>query len=819
MTNDEKKELCLSLLRADTERDVEAILKKRGYWDDLSVWREIGDMESNFSTIGNQQSRPEAALAEKIINSVDARLLNECLLASIDPISSQAPSDIRAAVAKFFGQGGHIGDWPQKKRKSEAEHITLTATGMKRKSCITIADKGEGQTPIRIPDTFMSIAKSNKIKIPFVQGKFNMGGTGVLKFCGEKSFQLIITRRNPEILTKTDRMHPSASEWGFTITRRIPPKGGAGNNRNSVFMYLTPEKDKNVLSFSADAMPLMPHFNEPYKKEITFGTAIKLYDYDMKGFTSHILMKDGLLYRLECLLPEIALPVDLHECRGYGGEDKGSFVTTLSGLAVRLEQGKGGNLEDGFPDSVLFNVGKEAMKAKIYAFKDQKAETYRTNEGVIFTINGQTHGYFPKTIFGRNKVRLGRLTSSLLVLVDCSSIDSAVREDLFMNSRDRLSQHSLRKEIESEIEDILGNHKKLRELSNKRKQEDIENKLADSKPLEEILKSIMDNSPTLRSLLPNGQRLGDPFNFKLGEDSSNNTGIGRNGKDGDGPGGKPFVGKRHPTFFRLEKKKAGELLVRNFQIGRRCRLTFITDAENEYFSRDKEPGIHEIIMLEGGEDSKELEMPSNLVLHDGIASWSIKPSDSIKEDETITLQFIVKDEVTGCEFINVVKLTAKRAIETPSSKSIRRSSSSGGGGKQPTQLSLPKIVDVSREDWDKYSFDEYSALEAMQEEDGSYTFYINISNKYLLIEGKGSKAFELVKAQFRYGLVLVGIALLQEHHSHSEIEDQDELKELIGDKVKDVTKAVAAVIIPIIRTLSKITENDISSDGQSGDEE
>ena len=199
MTNAEKRELCLSLLHAEAERDVEAILKKHGYWDDLRAWREIGDMESNFSTIGNQQSRPEAALAEKIINSVDARLINECLLASIDPVSSQAPSDIRTAVAKFFGQEGHIGYWSQKKRKSEAGYITLAATGMKRNPCIIIADMGEGQTPLRIPDTFMSIAKSNKIKIPFVQGKLNMGGTGVLKFCGEKSFQLIITKRNPAV--------------------------------------------------------------------------------------------------------------------------------------------------------------------------------------------------------------------------------------------------------------------------------------------------------------------------------------------------------------------------------------------------------------------------------------------------------------------------------------------------------------------------------------------------------------------------------------------------------------------------------------------
>ena len=59
------KQLCMNLLRADTEEEVVAILKVAGYWETPNVWRLFGDRENNFSTIGNQQSRPEAALTEK----------------------------------------------------------------------------------------------------------------------------------------------------------------------------------------------------------------------------------------------------------------------------------------------------------------------------------------------------------------------------------------------------------------------------------------------------------------------------------------------------------------------------------------------------------------------------------------------------------------------------------------------------------------------------------------------------------------------------------------------------------------------------------
>ena len=339
-SNQQVKVFALDLLHAETEQDVVAILTKAGYWNNPVVWRDYGDRESNFAIIGNQQSKPEAALVEKIVNSVDARLMNACLEAGIDPTSSAAPPDIRLAVDRFSsGTGGALRDWAAAARRAEAENITLAVTGARRHPNITIVDKGEGQIPSNVPSTFMSIDKSNKLRIPFVQGKFNMGGTGVLKFCGEHRFQLLITRRNPAILTATEKSKGEATRWSVTISRRQLPKGGAGQVRNSVFSYLAPQDASvsnkgEVLTFLAPSLPLMPEYNVPYKRVVEFGSAIKLFDYDMKGFSSHILMNDGFLYRLEALLPEIALPVNLHECRDFGGKTEKSFVTPLAGLTV-----------------------------------------------------------------------------------------------------------------------------------------------------------------------------------------------------------------------------------------------------------------------------------------------------------------------------------------------------------------------------------------------------------------------------------------------------------------------------------------------------
>ena len=131
MTNDQVKGFCLNLLQADDEKTVENILKQYGYWDNPTVWREYGDRSGNFSTIGNQQSRPEAALVEKIINSVDASLMGECLSKGIDLTEDNAPQTIPDAVAQFTGYSGNLRDWPQQSRKERSHEITLAATGPK----------------------------------------------------------------------------------------------------------------------------------------------------------------------------------------------------------------------------------------------------------------------------------------------------------------------------------------------------------------------------------------------------------------------------------------------------------------------------------------------------------------------------------------------------------------------------------------------------------------------------------------------------------------------------------------------------------------
>ncbi|MEJ7757960.1 MAG: hypothetical protein WKF55_00075 [Gemmatimonadaceae bacterium] len=854
MKNEEIKTFALSLLEADTEAQVRKILTDSGFWNDQKSWRLYGDTDGNYSTIGNQQSRPEAALVEKVVNSVDARLLAECRRRGIDPESADAPQSITDAVAAFFepgnkpaGQGGHLKDWPQERQLTQAKFITIAVTGETRaggnKASITIADQGEGQTPLRVPDTFLSINRKNKLRIPFVQGKFNMGGTGALKFCGTDNIQLLITKRDPEIVKQGKETDKGAEQWSVTVVRRERPPIGVGQVRSSVYRFLAPvgsgakPNNGDILSFTANALPLFPEHNEPYKRDVSFGSAIKLYEYDMKGFASQALMKDGLLFRLELLLPGIALPVRVHECRPYRGVVERSFENSMVGLLSRLQTGRGGNLEEGYPTSVQIKVRGEEMVAQIFAFKDDRAKTYAASEGIIFTMNGQTHGWLPRTFFQRRRVKMQRIAESLLVVVDCSALSVGAREDLFMNSRDRLSNGELRKAVEEELEDALGRHPGLRELQERRRSSEISDRLSESKPLEEVLSSILKTSPSLASLFLSGQRLNRPERQQPG------TGNGAGGGGADNGSG-TFEGRPHPTFFRFHEKPNAFELARNAEIGRRCRIRFDTDVENDYFSREDVRGKYYVEVLDGTLEGIELD--HNITLHNGVANWSINlPPDQLSIGGNVTLACTVEDDTLIEPFVNVARLrltAATKGGNGSGTRTSRKGSGNGAGSESGTGkdskgplssggIAMPNIIRVHRDDefWKRYKFDEKDGCHVVEEattdgKDHAFTFYVNVDNIFLRNDMKGKPdTVRLAEAKFTYGNVLIGLALIHDSRTKAKspatVNGRSDDAPSIVDEVRSVTRALGPFIVPMIDNLGALTDEQVTGLAMQGDED
>lgn len=830
MNNEATKQLCIALMKADREETVIEILRAAGYWDKPGVWRYYGDYENNYNTIGNQMSRPDAALVEKCVNAVDARLMNECLVRGIDPESEHAPQTIREAVARFFDEqtnqdstrAGRIAVWSAAKRTEVAKGITLAATGARPqqgKPCFTISDCGEGQTPEMMPETLLSLKESNKLRISFVQGKFNMGGTGVLDFCGKQGLQFVLSRRNPAILNGQAK-HESDSQWGFTLVRRENPE--EKGRRSSCYTYLAPldaETKPNVggvLRFSSDSMPIFPDRRYAYDRSSEWGTLIKLYEYSAAGYSNtNILRKDALLSRIDLLLLDPALPIRLHECRqGFKGHE-GSFDTTQTGLATRLEDDKGSNLEDGFPTSCPISVEGEPMKATIYAFIKGKADTYRGHEGIIFTVNGQTHGHLTKDFFNRKKAgQLNYISDSILVTIDCSNIAGRVREDLFMNSRDRLSGKEIRYDIERNLEEMLKLHQGLRSLKEKRRHEQIQAKLKDDKPLEDLLKSLLKQSPTLQALFFSGPRLANPFKATEVRERE-----------------KKFEGKRHATYFKFKLKDHGKELHRDTHINQRCRIVFETDAVNDYFSRNVDNGDFEVNFVSGTS-----RVPvSNFVgpnLQGGLATLTLQLPTNCEVGDILRFEALVSDPTLIEPFRNVFVISVQPPThpgngkpddrsKPPSDK--KRSDADALGG-----FSLPNIVPVYEADWHQETspFDKYTALRvgitnnssnevqdhANGDSEDVYDFFINMDNIYLNSELKGRREGpDMARSRWKYGLVLIGMALIhddiQSKKSRETKEDEHpNQEESVEVKIERFTRAVGPVLLPMINSLGSLED-------------
>jgi len=96
-------ELFTRLLKLEEEAEVDELLNGLGYsLSNELVWKPLGDMENNFSTVGNQHAEATGAFVEKVINGIDALLMAECFKRGIDPQGADAPRTMAEAIKQFY---------------------------------------------------------------------------------------------------------------------------------------------------------------------------------------------------------------------------------------------------------------------------------------------------------------------------------------------------------------------------------------------------------------------------------------------------------------------------------------------------------------------------------------------------------------------------------------------------------------------------------------------------------------------------------------------------------------------------------------------
>jgi hypothetical protein len=282
-------------------------------------------------------------------------------------------------------------------------------------------------------------------------------------------------------------------------------------------------------------------------------------------------------------------------------------------------------------------------------------------------------------------------------------------------------------------------------------------------------------------------------------------------------------------------KEQGEILVRPAHVESRVRVSFETDAVDDFFTRKIDRGTKSFAQILGGEAVPLQNFVGPNVVS-GKANVIFDLPEGTKPGDILEVHFNVQDPVTQAEFENVAHFTMLAAVEQQDSraKKPRKKTdpnqppgpeSDGNAG-----LAFPEVhwVKPGTPNWISHfgSLDDcLSILDDGDTVDGKHEpelkFYLNEGNKALAAELASSKLpVAAVKKQFEIGVVLIGMALIHDAKRHGTKQhmgtDEDQDDDAVYRKAGEFTRAISPVILPIIQSLGDLTEEEVDLSDLAG---
>ena len=760
--------LLTELLEAEDEDSVIAALESRDLLKTPDRWRYLGNMPNNQSIVHGQQSTPAAALVEKFTNSLDAILMRRCKANAIDPRSSSAPQSMSKAVETFFGDD--LIDRTASQIRSFAEvSMVLYATGSKARPCLSLYDAGEGQLAENFPRTFCSLIYgsdegSYKGAIPFVQGRFNMGGTGVLPFCSDKFKLQLIVSRAPHDVTKTNN-----HEWAYTILCFFASK------QNPSWRYLV-GPDKLILTAGTEPLGLVPKVAAksgevcaPRERKVPSGTLIKMYDY--KAARSNICGEQ--FKKLQEYLLRPALPLRVMECReAYKANVMG--VTVWDRLSAwgkdRLEEG----FEEGASISIKLDTG-ETIPAEVRVFKTSKDvddEDDQPQTGLRALINGQSHAKRDAQFFRNKAVDKEHIAGSMLVTLDCTELGQDARNALFMSNRETFREDPLLSELFKKLQKELHDHEGLDELNSKRYEEKIKNAVDDEEGIS-ALEELLSTDPTLAELFGS---------MVIGKIAANTSTDGSGGKIKGTP--QPFQGLDFPTFIHRTNKSQ----VADFEAprGTTVRVVFFTDVKNNYFARQKHRGVCKFTG----------DIEPTLHLFNGRLTFTCSVSKLAAVGSTLTAKASITDNRNSGPFNLTLNLTVAPDKEEEEEPKVPALPKPPSDPKVKAGPSRPDIKEVDNgPDALPLTIEKIPNTERLQLVLNKTSQLLEDAKKMRPKEEEAAVAFV-----FKYGLALTAMGLLD---TAKKTEEWKTDEAGCRQRIQETTVGIARVIVPLCLSLPK----------------
>ena len=758
------------LLGAVTTKEVNAVLKGRLEFEDPANWREYGNAPKNWDRVGVQTSEPVGALAEVIINSIDAILMRKAREAGVDEKSPNAPVNMREAVKRFFPHvtEGRLSRLSATQRTKLAECCVQIAikrgTGSRKYPTYTVVDFGEGQNPGKFPDTLLSLGAKNKEGIPFVQGRFNMGSTGSIVFCTQAEirhgmYKFILSKRT---------LDDSDGRWGWTLVRVRPAAQGevlpvaeyfAPNGRVPAFIHAS----GSIEAFGRSDIGV-----------VSGGTIVKLYEYDIGPGARDVDI--GLYDALTTSLIDSALPIRLFDFDAKPvdrGPMRGAGITprTFSGMSIVLRSDETPDSDDEkTPDlDRLIAENSESPDlgtVRIYGFgiAQMKDHLRKYKHRVFYTINGQTQAKERASFF--RKANLDDLRNHLIVQVDCNAMDNTARSVIFKPDRERKADTKLTRELEKIIVESLREDSALREYAAEIRKRRVMERVEEDETSREFFRDLVRQNPELKDLFGMGKAVSTPTQIPGGETN--------------------WEGKKYPTFLKPIGLGPNGLKVVPINAARR--VDCATDAENEYLSRTNDPGE----FIHPAAD----ELPNKL---SGLRNGRLRVTLRVPQGAGVGDEFPCEFGFRDSSRPSPLSFPVLVRIGEPDPPSNNPDGQRGGVRTASSDsLAFPDIVWVDKSGWEEYDFDEESGATVRKTEDG-VTIYVNRDNRHLLAmvtrESDESNR-DMCRHLFRFGVGILTLAM------YKRMVDDGKVEESVADEATgQASAAISAHIVTIIQHL------------------
>ena len=405
--------------------------------------RYLGDNESNWSSVASAVD-PQVVVFERVTNMWDA--LIEAEAERRRDFRQPTPTD---AAHAFLGvpRGGpsEMTDVERRALAARAVLMLRDSDDPVRRPTLAFRDLGIGLTAEQMPDTILSLERSNKLRKSYTHGVFGKGGSVACMF---SMATIIITRRQPDLLGEGQEDR---------VALAIVRQGDADDVGLPFFRYLV---GPNNLPYSIPTCEA-PDF-EP-------GTLVLHVGYQAERMGLQNWQREESIYAYaETLLFRPTIPYGIQDARSDAFNrrpaERRAKPETVMGLGQRLEGSGEGLLATSRPATISVpDLGDVRVRWWLFESSDRVRQRAAKGHTVLFTAGGHVHHAWDRQRFTTLVERRRRVAERIIVEVDTEAIPQKQRVLIFSSFRDAMLKKKESLALEQAIADWLGEEPDLDE--------------------------------------------------------------------------------------------------------------------------------------------------------------------------------------------------------------------------------------------------------------------------------------------------------------------------------------------------------------------